>query len=55
MNRVIENIMLAILFVVSVVFVFVGQKYIGYPGLFAELIGLAGIIGVVYMYNKRFK
>lgn len=53
-NRV-QNIILALIFVVSIVLVFVGQKYIGYAGLGAELIGLVGVIAVLYTYNKRFK
>ena len=55
MNNTVKNIILAIVFIISVVLIFVGQKNIGYTGLFTELIGLIGIIGVIFTYNKRYK
>ncbi len=55
MNHTVQNILLLLLFVASVVLVVVGQKNIGYAGLSAELIGLAGVISVLYIYNKRYK
>lgn len=55
MNRSVQNILLAVVFVFSIVIIFIGQKNIGYMGLLIEIIGLVGLIGVLFMYNRRYK
>jgi len=35
--------------------VVMGQKNIGYPGLLAMLVGLTGILILLYMYNNKYK
>ena len=44
-----------VLFIVSVVLVFIGQRNVGYAGLATELIGLAGLLLVLSLYNRKFK
>lgn len=36
-------------------FDFYWTKNVGYTGLATELVGLAGLIGVIYTYNKGYK
>ena len=55
MSDTVKNIIMAIVFILSVVLIFVGQKNIGYMGLLIEIIGLAGIVGVLFTYNKKYK
>ncbi|MCH4207697.1 MAG: hypothetical protein LKF79_05635 [Solobacterium sp.] len=44
-----------VLFLVSLILVFIGQRNIGYPGLLMELIGLLGMLMVLNLYNRKFK
>ena len=46
---------MAVLFVVFVLMVFMGQKHVGLSGLAVELVGLFGIVGLLYVYNRRYK
>lgn len=55
MNNTIKNIVMGLVFILSIVLIFVGQRNIGYTGLVVELIGLAGIIGTLFVYNRRYK
>ena len=41
---------MVVVFIVSMALIF-----IGYTGLATELVGLAGLIGVIYTYNKGYK
>lgn len=45
----------ALIFVASVLLVFIGHRYIGFMGLSIQLIGIAGILGLVWNYNRKFK
>lgn len=55
MDRKIENLVLAVIFVVSVLVIFWGQRNIGYVGLAVEFAGLIGLVLVLFMYNRRYK
>lgn len=48
------TIITVILFIVFIVLVIVGQRTIGRAYLFTQLIGLAGILGVLWKYNKKY-
>lgn len=50
-----RNITLLIIFVLSMALIFIGQKNIGYFGLLLEVIGLAGLLTDLYIYNKKYK
>lgn len=50
-----KNILLMSIFIVSMALIFIGQKNVGYQGLAMEVIGLAGLLTDLYMYNKKFK
>lgn len=40
-------IIMVVVFIVSMALIFIGQKNVGYTGLATELVGLAGLIGVI--------
>ena len=55
MNTKTQNIILLAIFIISFALLFYGQKNVGYMGLTLELIGLAGLVSILYIYNKRYK
>lgn len=55
MNGKTKVIVMIVVFIVSMTLILIGQKNIGYPGLAMELVGLAGLIAVIYTYNKGYK
>lgn len=55
MNRTTQSILMAILFVVSLAMVIIGQREVGYVNLGIQVVGLIGILFVIHLYNKRFK
>lgn len=44
-----------LIFVISMVLIITGQRTIGPAGLAVMLIGLLGILVLLYLYNKKFK
>lgn len=44
-----------LVFIVSMVLIVVGQRNIGPTGLLIMIIGLAGILFLLYLYNKKFQ
>ena len=55
MNAKTKIILLSLVFIVSVILIWYGQKTTGYGYLGLEVIGLVGILFVVYCYNKQYK
>lgn len=55
MSQITKNIIAIVCFVVYFVLVCYGQSLVGYTGLVLELIGLAGLLILLYMYNKKYK
>ena len=55
MSNVIKNIILFIIFIVCIALIVIGQKNIGATGLAMELIGLAGLLVLLYLYNRKYK
>ena len=51
----IRNLLLLIMFVAGVALVIIGQKYIGPTGLVTMLIGMAMLIGLLRVYNRKYK
>lgn len=49
------SIVKLILFVVFVALVIVGQTQIGYGHLVMMLVGLAGLLVLLYSYNKKYR
>lgn len=54
-KKVVIGIIVAIIFVVCVALVVIGQKSIGPKGLGTMLVGLAGLVTLLGLYNKQYK
>lgn len=50
----VKTILKVIIFFVSIFLVIYGQKTVGRNYLFLQLIGLAGLIGLLWNYNRKF-
>lgn len=44
-----------VFFIVCVALVIMGQKNVGVQGLMVMLLGLAGLLFLLYRYNRKFK
>lgn len=54
-KKVVAGILLGIFFCVCVALVVIGQRNIGPAGLGIMLIGLAGLIFLLWLYNRQYK
>ncbi|MDD3402241.1 MAG: hypothetical protein PHQ72_02635 [Hespellia sp.] len=54
-KKIIKIIIYLIIFAVSVLLVIAGQRDIGVKGLGMQLIGIAGLILLLWNYNRQFK
>lgn len=55
MGKVIKNVILLAVFVVCLGLVIVGQRNISLTGLSMELIGLVGLLVLLFLYNRKYK
>lgn len=44
-----------LIFIASMYFIITGQRNIGPAGLFTMIIGLFGILALLFLYNKNYK
>lgn len=54
-KKILIGILVAVVFVVCIALVVVGQKNIGPAGLLTMLVGLAGLLVLLGIYNKQYK
>ncbi len=54
-KKIIVGILVAIVFCVCMALVIVGQRNVGLQGLITELIGLAGLIFLLWLYNRQYR
>ena len=54
-SNIVKNIIMAILFFVFLGMIIVGQKTVSLGNLGMELLGLAGLLVELYIYNKKYK
>ena len=54
-KKVLVGILVAIVFVVCVALVIVGHRNIGLAGLGTQLLGLVGLITLLWLYNRQYK
>ena len=54
-KKILIGILAAIVFVACIVLVIVGQKSVGPTGLLTMLVGLAGLLVLLGLYNKQYK
>lgn len=50
----IKGLLYAVFFVIFMVMVIGGQRHIGYAGLCVQMIGLIGLLVLLYLYNKKY-
>ncbi|MFG6369055.1 MAG: hypothetical protein K1W16_11635 [Lachnospiraceae bacterium] len=43
------------IFIISIILIVTGQRNIGPTGLLTMLVGLAGILVLLYLYNKKYQ
>lgn len=55
MSTAVKNIIIAIVFIVCLALVIIGQKNIGVQGLVMELVGLIGLLTLLFVYNRKYK
>lgn len=52
-KKVIISILIAAVFVLCIALVVIGQRHIGLGGLGLELLGLAGLLFLLWLYNYK--
>lgn len=55
MKEKILNLVLVICFILSVSLIIVGQKNVSIAGFANEIIGLAGLLAVLFIYNRKYR
>lgn len=55
MKEKILNLVLVICFILSVSLIIVGQKNVSIVGFANEIIGLAGLLVVLFIYNRKYR
>ena len=55
MKQIISIVLTLVVFVVCIALVITGQKNAGAQGTGIMLLGLAGLIGLLWNYNRKFK
>ncbi len=54
-KKLVTAVVVLIVFVVCVALVVIGQRNIGATGLLTQLIGVAGLIILLWIYNRQYK
>lgn len=54
-KRILIGLIVAVIFVVCVALIVIGQRNVGPQGLLMMLVGLAGLIILLWMYNRQYK
>ena len=54
-SNVLKNIIMAVLFFVFLGMIIIGQKTVSLGNLGMELIGLAGLLVELYIYNRKYQ
>lgn len=55
MNQTLSTVLKVVTFIVCIALVIWGQRTTGYIYLAVQLIGLAGILVLLYLYNKSYQ
>ena len=51
----VKKIIYILVFLVSIILVVKGNRVHGYNGLLMMILGLAGLLGELYSYNKKYQ
>lgn len=49
------RVLYLLIFIVSIILIVTGQRNIGPAGLLTMIVGLAGILVLLYLYNKKYQ
>lgn len=55
MNKTLLFMVKLVIFVCCMVLIIWGQRTVGYLNLAAQLVGVGGILGLLYLYNKGYR
>ena len=55
MKKIVTMTVLIVILIISIVLTVVGQRNIGPAGLLTMLVGLAGLICLLWFYNRQYK
>lgn len=55
MNKWVKIILYVLIFCVCLALIITGQKTVGVKNLLLQLVGLAGILAMLYGYNKKYQ
>ena len=55
MSKKVKTIIAMILAVICLILIVTGQRNISLQGLITELVGLAGLLVLLYLYNRQYK
>lgn len=55
MSSTMKNIIMGIVAIVCLALIVIGQKNISSSGLMMELVGLIGLLTILFLYNRRYK
>lgn len=54
-KKIIVGILIAIVFAACIALVIIGQRNVGLGGLGMEFVGLAGLLFLLWLYNRQFR
>ena len=54
-SNILVTVLKLIAFVICLGLVVVGQKTVGIPYLFMEIVGVIGIMALIYLYNRKYQ
>ncbi len=54
-KKIITGVIVFVVFVACVVLVVVGQRNVGATGLLTQLLGVAGLVILLWLYNRQYK
>ena len=55
MSNTVKNLIMVIVFIVCLARVIIGQKTISVTGLATQLVGLVGLLTLLFIYNHKYK
>jgi len=55
MSSTVKGVLVVVAFVLCLVLVVVGQRGEGWPALGVMLLGVAGLLGLLFAYNRRYR
>ncbi len=54
-KKVVVGVLVAVMFCVCIALVIAGHRNIGLQGLITELVGLAGLVFLLWLYNRQYR